>query len=204
MYTKEQLCNDLNIPNIPPPTDLLDYDCYSLGGHVADQLRFIKKHYPSDKTLLIAEIGVWVGFTALEMAEQFDCFVFAVDWFQGSDRLKRKTWNSPPWARALPIMKEQCLSNIVHRGLWDKVIVIPETSMEAVKYFPDHFFDVVSIDACHETQAVYDDVTHWGPKVKQGQYLIGDDIQLEMVRKGLTMADMEPDGSFHYFWWKQV
>jgi predicted O-methyltransferase YrrM len=49
------------------------------------------------------------------------------------------------------------------------------STMEAVRLFPDEFFDFVFVDAFHSYEAVRDDITHWLPKVRRGGVLAGHD-----------------------------
>jgi len=53
------------------------------------------------------------------------------------------------------------------------------STMEAVKLFPDEYFDFVFIDAFHSYEAVRDDIIHWLPKVKPGGVLAGHDYCVE-------------------------
>ena len=205
MYTKEQFCADLNIPDISAPTKLLEYNCSSTSAFTPEVLKFISWQYTNTtKPLLIAEVGVWLGTTTLAMLAEFDCFVFAIDPFRFTENMYKKHADKPFWTAVMPTLKEQYISNMIHQEVWDKVILIPEFSVVATKYFPDNFFDVVIIDGCHETQSACYDVLFWEPKVKSGSYLIGDDRKSPRVYDGLILADKEPDAFWDNLWWRKV
>ena len=48
-------------------------------------------------------------------------------------------------------------------------------SHDAVKNFPDEYFDLIYIDADHSYEGVKQDLEDWWPKVKKGRFFTGDD-----------------------------
>lgn len=50
-----------------------------------------------------------------------------------------------------------------------------EYSYEAVKHFPDEYFDLIYIDGDHSYDGVRQDLEDWWPKVKKGRFFTGDD-----------------------------
>lgn len=48
-------------------------------------------------------------------------------------------------------------------------------SHEAVKNFPDEYFDLIYIDGDHSYEGVKQDLEDWYPKVKSGRFFTGDD-----------------------------
>jgi hypothetical protein len=57
----------------------------------------------------------------------------------------------------------------------DNVRVVREFSLEAVKMFPDEYFDYVYIDAAHTYEEVKLDLEAWYLKVRKGGILAGHD-----------------------------
>lgn len=55
------------------------------------------------------------------------------------------------------------------------VQIYREYSFDAVKHFPDGYFDLIYIDADHTYEACLKDIGDWYTKVKKGRFLIGDD-----------------------------
>lgn len=48
-------------------------------------------------------------------------------------------------------------------------------SFDAVKHFPDEYFDLIYIDADHTYEACLKDIEDWYPKLKRERIMIGDD-----------------------------
>jgi predicted O-methyltransferase YrrM len=62
-------------------------------------------------------------------------------------------------------------------------------SAEAALRFPDGHFDFVYIDGDHHEQKVREDLAAWGPKVRPGGIIGGDDYGLEgWWHDGVTRA----------------
>ena len=55
------------------------------------------------------------------------------------------------------------------------VQIVREDTKVAAKFFSDNFFDFVYVDADHSTEACYQDLSAWYPKVKTGKFLAGHD-----------------------------
>lgn len=62
------------------------------------------------------------------------------------------------------------------------VKICRDYSFNAVKEFPDDFFDIVYIDADHSFEGCYRDIIDWYPKVKKGGVLCGDDYERRIGR----------------------
>lgn len=57
------------------------------------------------------------------------------------------------------------------------VQIIRDNTVRACKRFANNYFDFVYIDADHSTDACYNDIIHWYPKVKPGKFLVGHDYK---------------------------
>jgi hypothetical protein len=77
---------------------------------------------------------------------------------------------------------------------------IKALSSEAVKSFPDGFFDLVYIDGNHDYGFVVEDISLWMPKVKKDGYLAGHDynhaVALAVSHKLGTPDQIFPDSSW--------
>lgn len=76
------------------------------------------------------------------------------------------------------------------------VQIIRDYTFNAVKKFPDNYFDFVYIDADHSYNGAYTDITNWYPKVKPGKFLIGHDYRrkfgvFEAVNKFVNDNNLE-------------
>lgn len=122
----------------------------------------------------VVEVGCWKGRSACFMAVEiinsgkaikFDC----VD-----------TWNGSKQHIEDPIYEDlDLLYDIFKRNMKPVEGYYTDyrmPSIEASKLYKDESLDFVFIDACHETESVIEDITHWLPKVKKGQVLAGHDF----------------------------
>lgn len=55
------------------------------------------------------------------------------------------------------------------------VLVLKQFSYEAIKYYSDHFFNMIYIDASHLYEDVKRDLNDWVPKLKSGGVISGHD-----------------------------
>ena len=98
---------------------------------------------------------------------------YAVDhWEGGADILNDKNW-----AKLVPTVYQQFLSNIILSNLTDKVIPVRMESLAAASKFNELGIraDLIYIDAAHDTQSVLNDLYAWYPILSEGGILCGDD-----------------------------
>ncbi|MBU1067430.1 class I SAM-dependent methyltransferase [Patescibacteria group bacterium] len=125
----------------------------------------------TDKEFVFAEIGVYKGpMVKLLLAYTNIKQYWAIDpWHKLGpehgrlERITQEEWDSI----YLGIAKHMLNSNNLN--------VLRTTSENAVKIFPDKFFDIVFIDDDHTYQAVKDNIIRWTPKMKHGGWLTGHD-----------------------------
>lgn len=67
-------------------------------------------------------------------------------------------------------------SNIEAAGLTDRIHFFLADATEHASMYPDASFGMVLVDAEHEREHPYNDITAWAPKVKSGGYLLIDDF----------------------------
>ena len=72
----------------------------------------------------------------------------------------------------------------------ERAKIIREFSHKAVDKYPDHFFDLVFIDADHSYEGCKLDILNWMPKVKPGGWISGHDYEnyLKDLKFGVTEA----------------
>lgn len=104
---------------------------------------------------VVCEIGVKQGFHFAYLIAHNPREAVAID-----------CWGGP--ADKLPKFK---------RSVADKpfVKILQKYSMEAVKDFPDEYFDYIFVDADHTYEGISKDLTDWYPKVKKGGIFCGHD-----------------------------
>jgi hypothetical protein len=92
-------------------------------------------------------------------------------------------WLQPEWFSHLkfengyPTIYHTFVSNIITRGLQDKVVPLPLDSLNAVKVLAQKnvSVDVLHIDGGHDFAAVTADLAAWWPLLREGGVLLGDD-----------------------------
>lgn len=121
---------------------------------------------------VFVEVGAWKGKSAAFMAVEIinsgkDIDFYTVDHFEGSPEhqnsksIKEKT------------LKEECIQNLFPVGRAVSILAMP--SSQAAQIFDDGSIDFVYIDGAHEYDALKADIAAWGPKVKNGGIIAGDD-----------------------------
>jgi len=128
--------------------------------------------------LIIAEIGVWDGLMTDKVlkSDKISMYHLVDPWkactpnsswcISGS---KLATYNQVKFDKALKTTRLR-----IKRDRRAKIHQME--SLEAVKLFPDNYFDLVFIDADHSYEGCNEDIRAWLPKVKVGGYLCGHDF----------------------------
>lgn len=119
---------------------------------------------------VVAEIGVYAGeSTRIMMETGRVAELWAVDFWQDD--------YSPldHWARVYPMkdVRQAFFDNM--QEFFPKVKVFVAESLWVAQLAPDHYFDVVYIDANHEEPHPENDIKAWKSKVKPGGVLSGHD-----------------------------
>lgn len=129
---------------------------------------------------VFAEVGVWKGqslsyFVVESINKHENGTIYAIDHWQGS--IEHLNAGSPSYT---PILKDN------PNGLFDLfkhnispieqyITVLRNTSEEAATIIPDRSLDAVFIDASHEYEDIFKDLSLWMPKVKTGGVFAGHD-----------------------------
>lgn len=129
---------------------------------------------------IFVEGGAWLGSSSSYLCDIANdrIQVFIVDsWLGSSDEL-----NTTHKLATQTDIYEIFLQNMGNR----KFIPIRKNSIDASKNFNDESCDVVFIDMGHSYEDVINDLRAWYPKVKNGGYIAGHDIDKDGVKIAVT------------------
>ena len=120
----------------------------------------------------LVEIGAFMGRSACYMAQTLrgmkkDVSFFTVDHFLGSDGLESMMEELSVY--------ETFQRNMEKAGVSDFVKLLKMDSISAAKKFSDESLDFLFIDGAHDYESVKADLCAWGPKMKRGGLIGGDD-----------------------------
>lgn len=140
----------------------------------------------------VVEVGSWLGASARHIVSLLpeDGMFYAVDTWKGCPVINAEAEN----VKILPTLYEQFLSNVVHSGLTHKIIPFRMTSQEAVEPLQEYAqsFDLVYIDAAHDTESVLKDLNSYFPFVQNEKGIIcGDDWTWPSVRAAVLQFAQE-------------
>jgi predicted O-methyltransferase YrrM len=123
---------------------------------------------------VVVEIGVWKGASVINMASWMrdlglNGVVIAVDTWLGS----AEHWGSDDVARIYP----QFLANVANADLRDYVLPLRLDSLNAARLLRrlEIVPDVIHLDAGHDYNSVFADLTEWWPMLRPGGVFLGDD-----------------------------
>ncbi len=123
----------------------------------------------------VIEVGSWYGMSTMHIAENIpeDGVVYAIDSWCGSSG--DNYFETMP-KEQLDASYDQFLSNVIHKGLTNKIIPIKQDSLTAAKSLTNlPEIDLIYIDANHLYENVLKDLEAWYPFVKGHGILCGDD-----------------------------
>ena len=133
------------------------------------------------KPQIVVEIGVWKGASVATMAMKMrdlglNGVVIAVDTWLGSV----EHWWEEGLARDLPFLYPQFLCNIANFGLTDYVVPLPLDSLNAARLLRRHGIapQMIHLDAGHDYNSVFADLTEWWSVLEPGGLYLGDDYYL--------------------------
>lgn len=116
----------------------------------------------------IAELGVFDGFNFNLMTEHSPEVAVAVDsWISDGNAARNDC--------GLTQQKLDEQYDNFKKSLKPFTKLYREYTFEAVKRFPDEYFDLIYIDADHSYEGVKKDMEDWWPKLKKGGFFTGDD-----------------------------
>jgi hypothetical protein len=141
---------------------------------------------------VIAELGVQFGNNLEKLATHSPKELVGVDCFKG-DELKSR--NDGGYSQEeLDSQYKTLLDKVSDRPF---IKIFREYTFEAVKRFPDEYFDLIYIDADHSYEGCSRDIRDWFPKMKTGCALTGDDYrEAKAHRTGVKFGVIEAVNEF--------
>jgi hypothetical protein len=125
---------------------------------------------------VICEIGVQLGTNFKRMIEHNPSLAVAIDSWKDDGVIGR---NDGGFSQQTLDEQYEVFTKNNNKPF---VKVIRDFSFNAVKEFPNEFFDLVYIDGDHSYEGSLNDIEDWYPKVKKGKYLVGDDFRNDEAR----------------------
>lgn len=118
----------------------------------------------------IAEIGVFEGFNFNLMIEHKPEVAVGVDMWIDDGVIARNDCGYPQ-------ERLNGMYNAVMESIKDKSFakIMRMYTVDAAKFFPDGYFDLIYIDADHTYEGCKADLEAWWPKMKKGGFFTGDD-----------------------------
>lgn len=152
----------------------------------------------------IAEIGVWKGCSICYLGVLIknsgkDITAYAVDTW--------KKMETEDYHDDLQFKDDALYLEFLETITPISDIVIPArgTSLEVCMTFPDKYFDIVFIDACHDYPCIKSDLLNWLPKVKDGGIISGHDIGFPGVSQAVSETfESDKINIQELSWWVQL
>lgn len=145
----------------------------------------------------IIEVGTWKGQSAITMGNVvkkmgLETKIFCVDTWLGATEFYTTLAHTPERdlrkLHGYPQVYYQFLSNVVHHGLQEVIVPVPQTSANAARIFAHHGIvaDLIYIDGSHEYDDVLQDLVMYWSLLSKGGVMFGDDyLSFEGVRNAV-------------------
>jgi len=162
------------------------------GRHVPDIKSIIHLIAQQGEGIVGMELGVCKcdSFVAVLQACKNVKTLYGIDkWEPYSDYLVSNDLNRPDYTNT---QKDAEFFELIsrHRVKWSgeehRAKLIKKDSDEAVKDFPDEFFDFIFVDTYLTYEQVKNDLELWYPKVKKGGLFCGHDYDAETVQRAVA------------------
>lgn len=145
------------------------------------------KKYKCDR---VAEIGIRVGVNFRQFIKHNPEVAVAVDCWEAGVLSRNDVGYTQPE------LERQYNEFMADLGSKPNVQTYREYSFDAVKHFPDNYFDCIYIDADHTYEGVLRDLKDWYPKVKKRGFLLGDDYVDRVAKSGVKFGVVEAVNEF--------
>jgi len=167
------------------------YDTMDFSGLRADtqgwesQHRIFQRVFDTYNPSVVVEVGTWKGASILHMdmlSQRLGCdtrFICVDTWLGSNDGL----WLDPEYRKSLmlrdgyPSMFRQFIFNVKQRGATDRIYPLPMTSTCGAYLLKrlNVMADAIYVDAGHEDDEVYTDLTRYFEILNPGGAMFGDD-----------------------------
>lgn len=162
--------------------ELLPKDISGWNGLSSVFAKLISETKPS----LIIEVGTWKGQSAINMANfikenKYQTKILCIDTWLGAlefwDSLAHTPERNLLLKNGYPQIYYQFLSNVIHAQVEDIILPFPNTSDTAYRYLINKKIksELIYIDASHEEEDVYRDVSNYYNILSFGGIIFGDD-----------------------------
>lgn len=167
------------------------------------------------KPKLIIEVGSWMGWSAIKIAESIQKYegsdkgIICVDTWLGATEFWATGQEDSGWWQQMNLQKNffrenhynflslKCgypsvyynfLSNIFHKNLQNFVCPFPQTSNIAARWFALNQIeaDLIYIDGSHDYEDVKTDIKNYFKILKNGGTIFGDDYWISDVKKAVN------------------
>lgn len=132
--------------------------------HGAKMLELIDQHRPA----VCVELGTWLGASAIPVARSIRRWrgtLTCVDTWAGD---VHEATSKSPW------MLVSCARHLLDAGVSANVRLVAATTLDAAKAWTQPI-DYLYVDADHSYESTLADLYAWGPYVKPGGLILGDD-----------------------------
>jgi predicted O-methyltransferase YrrM len=149
---------------------------------------------------IVVEVGTWKGASAIGMAREakrrgLSTQIICVDtWLGSADIFLRDDdiFRALGHRHGYPQLYFQFLANVLHTGMDDVIVPLPQTSDNAARILAalDLRADLVYVDGAHDPASVRRDLASYFPLLQERGVLMGDDFYPKQ-RPGLVRAVRE-------------
>lgn len=145
---------------------------------------------------VIIEVGSWKGASAIHMADithmRFtQSKIYCVDtWLGGIDHELHQEVETSVLQRehGYPGLYFQFLTNVYRAGFKDRIVPIPQTSINGARFLHAHgvVADLIYIDGSHEYPDALIDMDMYWKLLRPGGIMFGDDIGFDGVARSIA------------------
>lgn len=174
---------------------------YNHGWFSDSNQKWLHHFIVTTKPQVVIEVGSWLGNSTIFMAQHMQpgAQLYAIDHFEGSIE-------TDYLSDMYPTLYQQFLSNAIHANVNNTIIPIKQSSQEAFNSLNGKVkADLIYIDAAHDTESVYKDITMYSQLLDTHGIMTGDDWGWPSVRAAVERYAQEhgkqvvAEGNFWFY-----